>query len=320
MAKLRIFYATDVHGSDVTFKKFLKALRFYHADSLVLGGDITGKTLIPIIREPDETFTADFAGRHWKIRNSSELEELKQNIRNSGAYVYLTDATEMEELAANKAKVDQIFDKLVIERVKEWVVVAEERMKDQNSKLYVTAGNDDKFMIDEILGRCESIIHCEGKLISLSPQHVMISSGYANITPWKCPRDIPEEELASKIQTMVSKVNDMNFCIFNFHVPPIDSGLDTCQKLDTSVYPPKPVITGGQPMMFGGGSTAVRAAIEKHQPLLGLHGHIHESRGEVKIGKTLCVNPGSEYGVGLLRGALVTLEDNKVRNIAFTSG
>ena len=48
--------------------------------------------------------------------------------------------------------------------------------------------------------------------------------------------------------------------------------------------------------MIHAGSTAVRASIEKHQPLVGLHGHIHESKGFVTLGRTLCLNPGSEYG------------------------
>src|ERR1700760_1547096 len=55
------------------------------------------------------------------------------------------------------------------------------------------------------------------------------------------------------------------------------------------------------------GSTAVRKIIEHYQPLLAVHGHIHESGGERRIGDTLCINPGSEANHGILRGYLIDI-------------
>jgi Icc-related predicted phosphoesterase len=72
--------------------------------------------------------------------------------------------------------------------------------------------------------------------------------------------------------------------------------------------------------MAPAGSTAVREAIEELQPLVGLHGHIHEGRGETKIGRTLCLNPGSVYSEGVLNGVLLTLADGQVRDYQFTQG
>jgi Icc-related predicted phosphoesterase len=60
------------------------------------------------------------------------------------------------------------------------------------------------------------------------------------------------------------------------------------------------------------GSTAVRDALLGIQPLLGLHGHIHESGGMRRLGRTIAINPGSDYGTGVLNGALITLELDKV--------
>ena len=108
--------------------------------------------------------------------------------------------------------------------------------------------------------------------------------------------------------------------IFNMHVPPVDSTLDTCPRLDTSTDPPTMITSGGEPVMFGAGSQAVRAAIEKYQPLLSLHGHIHESRGVIQIRRTTAINPGSEYGEGILRGTIVNLQDGKVKSTQMTSG
>jgi hypothetical protein len=72
--------------------------------------------------------------------------------------------------------------------------------------------------------------------------------------------------------------------------------------------------------MISVGSKAVRAAIEKYQPLVGLHGHIHESRSAQKIGRTTCINPGSEYGEGILRGCLVTFAEGVIEGFQMTSG
>jgi len=162
------------------------------------------------------------------------------------------------------------------------------------------------------------VINPEEKVVPVDDKHEMISTGYTNITPWNCPRDVSEEELAKKIENMTSKVTNMKNCIFNFHCPPYDSSIDSAPKLDKDLKPA--VSPGGEMLMIPVGSTAVRAAIEKYQPLLGLHGHIHESRGTAKIGRTLCLNPGSEYGEGILRGALITLEDDKVKSHQLTSG
>ena len=76
----------------------------------------------------------------------------------------------------------------------------------------------------------------------------------------------------------------------------------------------------GRAVMVPVGSTAVRSVIERHQPLLGLHGHIHEARGAKTIGRTVCLNPGSSYNTGRIDGALIYLEDDRVKRFQFVSG
>jgi Icc-related predicted phosphoesterase len=69
------------------------------------------------------------------------------------------------------------------------------------------------------------------------------------------------------------------------------------------------------------GSTAVRSLIERHQPAVGLHGHVHECSAGEHLGRTLCVNPGSNYLMGTLRGAIVEMnEDGEVRGWQMTEG
>jgi Icc-related predicted phosphoesterase len=90
--------------------------------------------------------------------------------------------------------------------------------------------------------------------------------------------------------------------------------------LDWTTDPPTQIVKAGQIVLHGAGSRSVRLAIETHQPMLGLHGHIHESAGVIRLGRTLCANPGSEYGEGVLRGFLARLADGAVESYQLTTG
>lgn len=276
--------------------------------------------IVPVVEQPDGTYSFEFLGHDMKVKTREELEKFEERIRNIGFYPYLTDQEGKKKLDTNSSMRDELFSQLMVERIERWMEIAEERLKGIGIKAYITGGNDDRFCIDPILKDAECFIDTEGKVVSIDGHHEMISTGYANVTPWDCPRDIPERELAAKIETMCTSVKNMRNCIFNFHCPPINSGLDTCPKLDTTTSPPTVIEREGQVVMSVGGSSATRAAIEKHQPLLGLHGHIHESRGHTKIGRTLCINPGSEYGEGILRGVIIALDERKVKIFQLTSG
>jgi len=148
----------------------------------------------------------------------------------------------------------------------------------------------------------------------------MISIGLSTPTPWKTPREVSEEELWTEIEKMAAQVPDLHKAVFNFHDPPNDSTLDTCPMLDWSKDPPVQIVKAGQVVLHGAGSKSVRRAVETYQPILGLHGHIHESAGVAKIGRTVCINPGSEYGEGVLRGVLVQLRAGEVDGYQLTSG
>lgn len=313
----KIFFATDLHGSEKCFLKFVNAAKFYKADVLIMGGDITGKLMIPIIKEPNGKYHATLLGSDRDAKNEQELLDLQRVVRFAGYYPYLTNPEEMNELQADDAKVQVVFKRLMLETVKRWVQLAEERLKESGIKVYITGGNDDVAEIESIIGASGYVADPEDKVVRVAGEYEMISTGWSNPTPWKTPRECSEEQLWEKIEKMAGQVKDMQKCIFNLHVPPIDSGMDTCPQLDENL---KPVIAGGEIVMSAGGSTSVRKAIETYQPLLALHGHIHESKGFLKIGRTLCLNPGSEYGEGILRGALIELDDGSVKNFLLTQG
>lgn len=318
MAITRVFYTTDLHGSERVFIKFLNAAKMYKANVVIMGGDMTGKMIVPIVKVNENTFSSRLLGAEVIAKDKAELEKLENNIRYNGFYPYYTEPNEMKELNTDQTKVDALFNKVMVETLKRWMDIGEERLKDLNAKVYMTPGNDDSFVIDEVLDSSSTILNPEGKVVMIDTHHEMISSGYSNPTPWDSPREASEDDLERKMESMASEVKDMKNCVFNFHCPPYNSGIDVAPKLGKDL---KPVVSPGTGVeMIPVGSTSVRKMIEKYQPLIGLHGHIHESRGETKIGRTICYNPGSEYGEGVLRGIIVNIDEKSVKSRLFVSG
>jgi len=318
----KLFFATDVHGSERTWRKFINAGKFYGADVLVMGGDIIGKLAIPIIRERNGGFRATLQGTLTHYADQDELKALLERIGTLGFYSRVLDEDEFKALQADPQAVDALFHTLAKDRLLAWVQLAQERLAGTGIRCYITGGNDDYSDVLAVLprGGDGAVQACEGEVVQLDGQHTMASLGISTPTPWHTPREVTEDELAQVIEKLLETVPDAGRCIFNFHDPPNDSTLDTCPMLDWTAEPPAPIVKAGQVVMHGAGSKSVRQAIETRQPMLGLHGHIHESPGVIRIGRTVCVNPGSEYGEGVLRGFLATLGEGKVDGYQLTSG
>lgn len=308
---------SDVHGSDRCFRKFVNAGKFYGANVLILGGDVTGKTIVPMVRTADGAVKVMDGNSSRLFKSQSEIEEFKSRISDAGNYPYVADRKEFEELGAKPELVVALFKRLMVEGLKSWIGLADERLDGTGIKCYISPGNDDVFEIDEVLSSGKHVVDPEGKVVQIDGRHEMITLGYTNRTPWNSPREVDEGVLQKKIEAMAEKVKEMPGAIFNIHAPPVDTPIDQAPKLDKDL---KPVVSGGDVVMTSAGSSAVRASIEKYQPLVGLHGHIHESRGMVKIGRTMCFNPGSEYASGILKGILCELDGDVVRSYLLTSG
>jgi uncharacterized protein len=313
----RIYFITDVHGSTRCFKKFLNAAKFYKADILILGGDITGKVMVPAVERPDGSYECNYQGEDVLLKDRKEAEELAAKAADSGSYCRLMDKREFEELSSDPAKVTELFNRLMVERVREWINLAEQRLGNTKVKCFISPGNDDIFQIDPVLSSSPYVVNPEERVVQIDDGHEMITLGTTNHTPWHSPREVDEAELQIRIEKMADGVKSMSTAVFNIHVPPIGTLIDQAPQVDESL---KVVVKSGQVQMISAGSSACRATIEKYQPMLGIHGHIHESRGITKIGKTMCANPGSEYGEGILRGFLADLDGDKVKTYLLTSG
>jgi Icc-related predicted phosphoesterase len=321
-AATSLFFATDLHGSERTFRKFINAGKFYNVNVLVMGGDIQGKLMIPIIKESNGHYRATLQGRVEHLASEEELKALMGKMDILGFYYKVMEEDEFRSLQADPQAVGALFNELAKQKLINWVSLAEERLNGTGIKCFVTGGNDDEWEVLSALKHenPKSFFACENEMVFVDDDHTMISVGISTPTPWKTPREVTEEELGKMIEEMALKVPDMQKAIFNFHDPPKDSTLDTCPKLDWSKDPPEQITSGGQVVLFGAGSEAVRNAIEKHKPMLGLHGHIHESQSVAKIGRTTCINPGSEYAEGVLRGCIVNFVDGEVQGYQMTSG
>jgi Icc-related predicted phosphoesterase len=312
----RVFFATDIHGSNSCFTKFLTALQFYRSDALILGGDVTGKQIVPIIRQEnggEHGYRFHFLGEDKEITSDEELQRTEKLCRDVGAYPFVTTRKELDELERDAAKMDQKWVELATLALKKWEEEASQKLRNTGKEMYVTGGNDDRPEIFSVLKDSKSMMYVEDTVTEVGSQYEMISLGYSNPTPWKTPRECSEQELTGRIESLVSKVKEVNSSIFNIHVPPIGLGIDIAPELDEKTMQIK---TSTKAV----GSTAVREEILKYQPLLGLHGHVHESRGALYLKRTFCVNPGSEYSEGILRGAVINIEGkNKVKGHLLTS-
>jgi Icc-related predicted phosphoesterase len=301
---MKVYFATDIHGSEVCWRKFLNAGKFYGADVLIMGGDVSGKAVVPVVAGPGDGFVVrQFSGD--RVLSVAELDQVEAKIRDMGFYPYRTTEAELDQAWNDPAAVQRIFLSMMRETLDRWLGLAAERLAGTGIRLYVMTGNDDPPELRDILGASPAVTETEDQLIDIGEGVTMISCGWSNRTPWDTPREMDDDELEQRIEKMAVQVTEPGRAVFNLHVPPARTAIDLAPALDDTL---KPRVRGGAVVMESVGSEAVRRVLERHQPMLGLHGHIHESRGAVRLGKTLAINPGSEYGDGVLRGALVEID------------
>ncbi len=301
---MKIFFATDIHGSEICWKKFLNSAAFYKADLVILGGDITGKVMVPITAYQGY-WEVTVAGELHRLETEEELAAVEAQIRNRGYYPFVVSRDELLALSDEDGSVDRRFAAEMSSTLDRWLDMADGKLGGGKIPCILNGGNDDMFEIDEVLESSPCVNFAEGKVIDLDG-FSLVSLGYTNPTPWNTFRELPEDRLAERIEGIVSQVPDMGRAIFNFHAPPYGSGLDEAPALDANLK----LLHGGATMKPVG-STAVADVISREQPMLSVHGHIHEGRGVTRIGRTLTINPGSSYADGVLQGAVIDLDAKK---------
>jgi Icc-related predicted phosphoesterase len=301
---MRIFFATDIHGSEMCWRKFLNAGKFHKADVLIMGGDMTGKAMVPIVAN-GSNWELDLQGQHYSLGTEDELRAMEKRISDRGYYPVRLTREEVDAWSGDPVMVDTRFKAEMMANVERWMALADERLAGTGIRCVVSPANDDIFELDPIIDGAALVELGEANTIALDG-FTLVSTGYANPTPWNTYRELPEPELRVRIDGLVAEVADPHRAIFNFHAPPYGSNLDNAPKLDADMN----YVSGGQ-ALIPVGSHAVREAILAYGPPLSLHGHIHEGKGAVKLGPTLAVNPGSSYEDGILQAAIVDLDTKK---------
>lgn len=322
--RLRIFYAADLHGSEPAFRKFVNAAEFYDVDVLVFGGDLMGKALVPIVSDGTSGYHASFMGGDHRFQ-AEGLREFERTVEVTGFYHTVYTAEEYRAVRDDPLAQRAVFLELASERLRSWIAFARERLSGSGVRMFLTGGNDDEPEVLKALDDAdgEVVVAAEDRVVELDDRHSMITVGFSTPTPWDTPREVSEERLASVIDAVAGSLAEPATAVFNLHAPPKDTILDVCLKLEPAASPgelPRPIREGGRFVTTGGGSAAVTAAIRRYQPAVSLHGHIHESPGRLKFGRTYAFNPGSEYAQGRLEGVIVTLKSGKVVGYQHTSG
>jgi Icc-related predicted phosphoesterase len=314
---VKLFFVTDLHGSEICWKKFLNAGAFYQADVVILGGDVTGKAMVPIVQRANGTWEASLQDHRESLESEDDIREFEKRVMNRGYYPIRVSDEEYVALQEDEDLVDKRFKEVMIEGTARWIDMAEEKLGGTGIRVVACPANDDMFEIDDLLTHARVVeTGDEDHPIELDGYR-MISMGWTNPTPWNTFREEPEEGLAIRIARALEHAGDPDRTILNFHAPPYGSKLDNAPALN----PDMTYVSGGQAIRPVG-STAVRDAVTSFQPVLSLHGHIHESRGAARLGRTLALNPGSSYEEGILQAAIVNLDPkkNKVKNYQLVNG
>ena len=276
---------------------------------------MTGKAIVPIIHQGGETWKAVLLQQDFMLNGQAEVDDMAQKITSRGYYPYRTTPDEIAELGAHPDRIDKIFHSEVLKRGEQWLAYADEKLAGTGIRCYVSPGNDDMFELDDLVRASKLVQLVEGMVVPLDANHEMISSGWSNVTPWRTYREESEEQLQARFDVMLTQLKNPRQSVFNIHVPPYGSCLDEAPELTANLTPKD----AGR-SLIPVGSHAVRKIVDQYQPLLGLFGHVHEGKGAVRLGKTLCINPGSMYEQGRLLGTLINLDRDKIKNYILTTG
>jgi uncharacterized protein len=312
---MRLFFATDIHGSDICFRKFLRAPSFYAADVLLLGGDFSSKGLVVCCRTAKGWHTI---GHEPKVDfvTRSEFERFRTECANRGWLVHELQDNDSVSNVVGPDILKEYMESELRALLRRWTEEAERLLKATNHHIYFIPGNDDPLLCDEFF-RSPPFVPVDGKHVRISENLAVLGIGGSNPTPWNTLREFTEQQLEDLINSSVSPDLISVPTILFAHSPPWKSGLDKAPLLNRDLtYATVLGAASESPI----GSRSVREAIERMQPLLGLFGHAHDSKGYARIGQTLCINPGSTYYAGRLQGCAITIKNNRVHDFQLTEG
>ena len=137
---MRIFFATDIHGSETCWKKFLNSGEHYKADVVILGGDMTGKALVPIVDDGGGRWHATLLENRNELEGEDAVREFEEAVQRRGYYPFRTTPEELAALSASEEKWHALFDQHMIGTVERWMGMADERLAGKGIRVFVCPG------------------------------------------------------------------------------------------------------------------------------------------------------------------------------------
>ena len=225
-----ILFATDMHGSEGVWRKFLNASAMLKVNAAICGGDLTGKMIVPIVEQESKKLAYYFMGKQ-NVAEKDEVDAVFKRIRGIGYYPYLTNSKEYDAMTRDNKKVDEVFHEVMLSTLKNWLDLIPQKVPTE-TKVIVCPGNDDRLDVDELVSNHGSVLNGEGNVIMIDETHEMISCGWVNPSPWKTAREEEEDKLEERLEKYISLVKNRENSIFNFHAPPFQTKLDDAPLLD----------------------------------------------------------------------------------------
>lgn len=301
MAAVGLLFASDFHGDEGSWRAFLRTGARLGAGVLVYGGDYTPYS---VAIGPFAGGAAEVSPLRRRCHAQMTPPALVERYRASGVAAALVDADTLVELEGSVAGDRRAWHAFVARRteaqLRRWCALAAAVLPPA-ALLAVVPGNHDPLQLDDLLRRQSGLCFLDGDVCPLPGGFSLLGVGWTNRTPLRSPRECDEDELRARIAAAAAAVPDPDAAVFCLHCPPAATRLDRAR--------PRGREAGHV------GSTAVRQAIEAYQPLLSLHGHIHESAGQDHLGRTVCLNPGSQAPRGADQGYLVQLRRGEVPRV-----
>ena len=305
---MRILFISDIHSSLSIWEKALDYCANHNVELLILSGDHDGKLFIPIVSTSEGCY-AKLHEQSYSFNDINEVKQFRYDKSLYGIYSKEMEITEVEKLRNDSAYLENVFHDVILEHMTMLMNLLTSKILPPNLKIIVSLGNDDPYYLDDLINKYQT----DQILIGINncfyiDEYCVVNFEYTQPTPWETPRELSENIIEKKIDTLLM-LNRSEYYLFNFHCPPYNTLIDCAPKIDKNF---KPVIRGGELVNSHVGSKAIRRIIEKYQPICSLHGHVHESPGKFNINKTICFNPGSEYERGILRGYIIEIDKHTV--------
>jgi Icc-related predicted phosphoesterase len=204
---------------------------------------MTGKAMVPIVSS-NGGWEVTLQDQRHVLTTEEEVRSVEKRISDRGYYPIRLTPEEVAAWNADSSLVDARFKAEMLGNVERWMALADERLEGKGIRCVVSPANDDMFEIDPIIASAKNVELGEANTIPLDG-FTLVSTGWANTTPWHTYRELEEPELRERIDSLVADVSDPKRAIFNFHAPPYGSNLDNAPKLDADMK----YVSGGQALI-----------------------------------------------------------------------